>query len=279
MIEIGKHNRLRVARRVPFGVYLADNEKNEVLLPEKYIPKGGVAEDSYLTVFVYKDNQQRPIATTLMPKIGLFQFAPLKVVSVTKIGAFVDWGLEKHLFVPFREQSPRMEEGRKYLIHMYLDEQSNRLIGSNRVGRFLSNQYLEVEVGQEVDIMIWKNTRLGVNVIVNEQHIGLIYHNERFSKLEMGDVMKGYVSAIRPDNKLDIRLQKEGAKSIEPNAKKILARLKLEGGFLPLTDKSPPQEIYHHLGMSKKSFKKAIGSLYKQRLITLETNGIELTEQ
>lgn len=275
MIEIGKYNVLKVLRRMPQGYYLVDGEENEVLLPNKYIPTDTMVGDA-LDVFVYNDSSDRIIATTLHPKIMLHQFARLKAEMVNQFGAFLDWGLEKQLFVPFKEQTHKMMEGRYYLVYMYLDEQTQRLVASAKINRFLDNEHLTVVQDQEVEVMIWEPTDLGMNVIINNMHKGLVYDNQLFAEVKPGDIRRGYIKTIRPDNKIDVILQQQGYRNIEPNADVIVEALKKAGGFLPLTDKSEPIAIARALEMSKKTFKKAVGLLYKQHIIDLEDKGIRL---
>lgn len=274
MIQLGVYNSLKVLRETINGLYLTDEEGNEVLLPKKYTE--GMALDEEVKVFVYRDSQDRIIATTEEPFIQLHQFALLTVRDVAPFGAFLAWGLEKDLLVPSGEQKERMKVGRSYLVYMYLDEKSDRLVASSRLNKFLDNKELTVAEKDEVDVMIWEQTDLGVNVIINNRHKGLIYQNELFQNVAPGDVYKGYIKRIREDNKLDVLLEREGYKKVMPNADKILERLAESGGFLPLTDKSDPQEIQRVLEMSKKTFKQAVGALYKQRKIELEPDGIRL---
>ncbi|MDX1940468.1 MAG: S1-like domain-containing RNA-binding protein [Saprospiraceae bacterium] len=276
MIELGKYNTLAITRKTAQGLYLGETDVEEVLLPWKYAP-ANAKEGDEISVFVYNDSEDRMVATTLEPKITLHQFAHLRVKDVTAHGAFLDWGLEKDLFVPFREQPRKMLKGKSYLVYLYLDEESERLVASARITRFLNNKELTVKEGDEVEILIWESTELGVNVIINQRHKGLIYHNEFFAQAQPGEVRRGFIGKIREDNKMDVLLQKPGYENIEPNLEKILNTLRERGGFLPLTDKSEPQEIAKLLEMSKKTFKKAIGSLYKQRSIRLEDDGIYLS--
>jgi len=278
MIEIGNYNTLKVLRETSVGAFLGDDEGHEVLLPGKYVP-GEISVDSEIEVFVYRDSEDRLVSTTLKPKIMLHQFAVLQAVMVNQIGAFLDWGLEKNLFVPFREQGTKMLKGRWYMVYLYLDEQTDRLVASSKINRFLNNEQLTVKEGDEVDVMIWETTDLGVNVIINNLHKGLVYHNEFFAQVSPGDIRKGYISKIRDDNKIDVQLQMPGVGNIEPSAARILEILKTKDGFLPLTDNSEPEEIARILEMSKKTFKKAIGSLYKQKIIMIEKNGIRFIEK
>ncbi|MCH2021282.1 MAG: S1-like domain-containing RNA-binding protein [Saprospiraceae bacterium] len=275
MIELGKYNLLEVARDTDSGLFLEDKEGNSVLLPGKFIPEGTEVGD-FLEVYIYRDNEGRLTATTQEPKITLYEFAYLEVALVGKHGAFLFYGIDKDLFVPFREQKQKMEEGRSYLVYMYLDGQTDRLTGSAKIEQFLDNADLEVLEGDEVLITVWKNTDIGTNVIVNNKYIGLIYKNELFEKLYIGDVRTAYVHKIREDGKIDVRLQKDGYTKVESSAKKILDILIRKDGFLLLTDKSSPDRIKKELGMSKKTFKKSIGSLYKKKLIEFEEKGIRL---
>ena len=276
MIQIGQYNTLSVFRKTSVGFYLGDEEGQEVLLPAKYAPPG-LDRGQSLSVFVYKDSEDRLIATTLQPKITLNHFALLRVNMLSPVGAFLDWGLEKDLLVPFREQPERMEEGKSYLVYLYLDESTDRLVASGKLNRFLSNDGLTVQEGEEVEVLFWRPTNMGYTVIVNNRHKGLIYSSELYGPVPPGSVRTGYIAKIREGNKLDVQLRKPGYASIEPSAEKILEQLKKRKGFLPLTDNSPPEDIARLLDMSKKTFKKSVGLLYKQRLIRLEPDGIYLT--
>ncbi len=275
MIQIGKYHNLIIAREAPPGLYLRDSEENEVLLPNKYIPENFALGDE-IEVFVYLDHEERPVATTLKPFVKLDEFAYLRCVETTEIGAFLDWGLEKHLFAPFREQVQKMKAGEWYLIFCYLDLDTDRLVASSKIDAFLDNSELTVEAYEKVNIIVSNQTDLGFNVIVNGLHRGLIYKDDVFQKLHPGDKLEAYVKKTRPDGKIDITLQRPGYRSIEPNAQRILTALELNDGFLPLHDKSTPEEIHDRLQMSKKSFKKAVGVLYKKRLVELEEKGIRL---
>lgn len=277
MIEIGKYNTLKIVRDTQVGLYLSDG-KEDILLPNKYVPREfEVGEE--LIVFVYLDHEERPVATTLEPYIYLNEFALLRVNYTNKFGAFLDWGLEKDLFVPFREQARPMEKGKRYLVYMYIDEKSNRLAGTSKINQFLSNEELTVEEGEEVDLIISHITEMGINVIINEQYKGLMYKDQVYEDLRTGDRMKGYIKHIRPDNKIDVSLQKAGFENIEPNAEKVLDELRASRGFLRLNDDSHPEDIKTVLKMSKKTFKKAIGTLYKQKLIEIKEDGIYLVKE
>ncbi|MGV3459404.1 MAG: S1 RNA-binding domain-containing protein [Flavobacterium sp.] len=276
MIHIGKYNTLKIVRETQVGLYLSDGE-TDILLPNKYIPREyEIGEE--LIVFVYLDHEERPVATTLEPYIYLDEFALLRVSFVNKFGAFLNWGLEKDLFVPYREQARPMEVGKRYLVFMYLDHETNRLAASSKLNQFLSNEELTVEEGEEVDLIVSHITDMGINVIINERHKGLMYKNEVYEDLRTGDRVKGFIKAIRPDNKIDVSIQKTGFESIEPNAEKILDEMRANRGYLRLNDNSHPEDIKTVLKMSKKTFKKAIGTLYKQKLIEIKEDGIYLVK-
>src|SRR5690606_1747871 len=275
MIRIGQYNKLKILRETSVGLFLGCNEGEDILLPNKYVPEIFDIGDE-IEVFCYLDHEERPVATTLKPYITLNHFSLLQVKEVNQIGAFLDCGLEKHLFVPFREQARKMETGKRYLVYMYLDEETNRLVGSSKTNRFIDNSELTVDEMEEVSLIVSRYTDLGVEVIINEMHKGLIYNNELFRKVSLGEKLKGYIKKIRPGNKLDISLQQLGYKNIEPSAEKLLEVLKSENGFLRLNDKSSPDEVTGLLQMSKKTFKKALGNLYKQKLVLIKEDGIYL---
>ena len=275
MIHLGQVNTLEILRESEHGAYLIDNEDNQVLLPNRYVPQEFKIYDK-LEVFVYLDNDERPVATTDMPYIMKDGFALLRCNQVTEYGAFLDWGLVKELFCPFQEQAFKMKPGGWYLVHCYLDEKSERLVASSKTMRFLDNRELTVAEFDEVDLIVSHPSDIGMNVIVNKKHIGLIYKDQIFKDLSIGDRLKGIVKKVRPGNKLDIALGQIGYRNIEPNAEKIMHELHDNSGFINLTDKSSPEAIKDQLQMSKKNFKKAIGTLYKQRQIEIKSDGIYL---
>lgn len=275
MINIGEFNSLEIIREAEQGLYLADAEGEEVLLPNRYVPESFKIWDK-LEVFVYLDNEERPVATTDKPHVKKGDFAVLRCSEVAPFGAFLDWGLVKELFCPFKEQAFKMKRGGWYLVYCYLDEETNRLVASSKTNSFLDNRELTVEQFQEVDLIVSHPSDIGMNVIVNKMHTGLIFQDEIFQDLSVGDRLQGVIKKIRPGNKLDISLQKIGYRNIEPNAENILHELEDNGGYIKLTDKSNPEDIKEILQMSKKTFKKAIGSLYKQRLIEIKEDGIYL---
>lgn len=277
LIAIGQHHELTILRPTTVGLFLGDGSGEEdILLPNKYCPENFDVGDK-IKVFVYRDHEERKIATTLEPKILLHQFAFLRVTAVSNVGAFLDWGLEKELMVPFREQRQKMQEGRWYIVYLDVDRKTDRLYATNKIEKRLKNENLTVDEGDAVDLMVMQKTDLGFSVIVNQQHEGLIFENDIFTKLNIGDKLKGYVKQIREDNKLDISLQPIGFRNFnDPNCDMILKKLSAKKGFLPVSDASTPEEVYAMFGISKKAFKKAIGTLYKQRKITLQPDGIKL---
>ncbi len=275
MLHLGIKNTLRILRGTGVGMFLGDDEGNDVLLPKKYVPENAIVGDD-IEVFIYRDSEDRIIATNLEPKIQLNQFACLQVKSVTAIGAFLDWGLEKDLFVPFREQNKKMEEGRWYAVYLYLDEETDRLVASCKVNRYFEKENIDLQIGQEVDLLIFEETDLGLNAIINNKYKGLIYENEIFQRIKIGTRTKGFVKNIRDDKRIDLSLQKQGYANVEPNAERILEKLKANNGFLDVTDKSDANYVMYQLEMSKKTFKKAVGALYRQKTIRIEEDGIYL---
>ncbi|WP_456441606.1 CvfB family protein [Psychroserpens sp.] len=275
MIKVGEYNTLEILRESEQGLYLADADGNEVLLPNRYVPKEFKIWEP-IDVFVYLDNEERPVAVTDEPFVTVNNFAMLRCNQVTDHGAFLDWGMVKELFCPFREQAFKMKAGGWYLIFCYLDEESGRLVASSKTNSFLDNKDLAIQQFDEVDLIVSHPSDLGMNVIVNKVHHGLIFKDDIYKELSVGDKLKGIVKKVRHDNKLDITLGQIGYRNIEPNAERILHTLEDSDGYLALTDKSNPDQIKDELEMSKKNFKKAIGSLYRQRLITIETDGIRL---
>lgn len=274
IIEIGKFNHLEILKETPQGLYVGDDIE-EILLPNKYVSEDMKIGD-FIDVFVYTDSEDRMIATTLIPNIKIGDVAYLKVKDVSSVGAFLDWGLEKDLFVPFKEQRTKMEVGESYLVFMYLDDVTDRLVGSAHINKVLELENISLEVGQEVNLLVGSETELGYQAVIDNTYRGLLYKNELFQNISPGEVTKGYVKRIRDDKKIDLTLEKQGHESIEPNADRILKKLREGEGFLPLHDKSSPDEIQQALQMSKKNFKKAIGTLYKKRIVTLEAKGIRL---
>jgi predicted RNA-binding protein (virulence factor B family) len=274
MLQIGTYHTLKIDRETKVGLFLV-NETDDVLLPNKYVPNDFTIGDD-ITVFVYLDHEERPVATTIKPLITLNSFAVLKVNYINKFGAFLNWGMEKDLFVPFKEQARPMEKDKRYIVTMYLDKQTGRLAASSKINQFLDKEPLDIEVGQEVDLMVSHITEIGINVIINGKFKGLAYQNEVFETVSPGYKTKGYIKTIRPDGKIDVSFQKQGFEAIDDSAQQVLEALKQNDGVLRLNDNSHPEEIKSVLKMSKKTFKKAIGSLYKQKLIDINNEGIQL---
>lgn len=275
MIQIGKTNKLVILRETSVGMFLGDQENNQVLLPKKYILEGFKVNDE-VDVFVYKDSEDRAIATTLVPACEINQFAYLNVSQVSRVGAFLDWGLEKDLLVPFKEQKHPMREGYSYVVYVYLDELTQRIVASNKINKFLDNTELSIEPGQEVDILVFDQSNMGLNCIINGKHKGLLYYNDIYKDVRIGDELKAYVKTIRENNLIDLSLQKIGFKHVLSSTDIILNYLNEHGGILKLTDKSSPEEIAEKFEMSKATFKKSIGVLYRQRKVLLKEDGVYL---
>jgi predicted RNA-binding protein (virulence factor B family) len=273
-VEIGKVNKLKVLREVSIGVYLDGDTIGDVLLPKRYVPEG-TKEGDEVEVFIHLDSEDRLIATTERPLAQVGEFAWLKVVSVSKFGAFLDWGLMKDLLVPFREQKEKMEKDRYYAVYVYFDDETGRIVASAKVDRFLDNVSPDYNPGDEVQLFIVGRTELGYKAVINGLHSGLLYYNQVFKPLQLGQHTKGYIARVREDEKIDLLLERPGYEKVDELSQKLLDALQKAGGFLPLTDKSVPADIEQRLGMSKKTFKKAIGALYKQRLIELLPDGIK----
>lgn len=263
MIEIGKIQKLTIGRAVDFGCYLNDGEDltDEILIPAKFLPEEYAINDE-IEVFVYTDHMSRPIAVTRMPKGQIGDMVGLKVKQVTDFGAFLDIGLEKDLFVPNKEQAIEMVEGRSYLVMLVLDHKTNRMIGTSKVSAFLSSA-CQLAVGEEVKVHIWQRTDLGYKVVINEMCQGLIYNNEIFEDLTIGDEKKAFVKTVREDGKIDLSLQKQGYEAVRDMSTNILDQIVAAGGILEMGDKSSPEDIKEAFGMSKKNFKKILGGLYK----------------
>ena len=275
MVEIGRFNTLTVVKIVDFGVYLDGGERGEILMPKEYVPAHCFPDDE-VKAFVYFDSEDRIVATTEHPHVMVGEFAFLKVVALSPVGAFLDWGLRKDLLVPFREQRDPMIEGKSYLVYAYLDKASDRIVASTKIDKYLDQVFPEYEPHEEVEVLIARKSDLGYNVIVNNMHWGLIYNNEIFQPLKIGQKMKGYIKEVREDEKIDVTLQLPGYAKIEGLAGMVLEKLKDYGGILDLSDKSEPEEIYKVFGCSKKNYKKALGTLLKQRLIEIGDSEVRL---
>ncbi len=275
MVEVGKINTLPVLRSSEFGLFLDGGQLGDVLLPKRYVSKDWKPGDS-VEVFIMLDSEDRLTATTLKPFAMVDEFAYLRVVAVTGIGAFLDWGLPKDLLVPFREQKIKMSEGQSYLVRIYLDRVSGRLVASAKLDKFLDLTEAPFEEGEKVDLLIAARTDLGYKAIINGTHWGMVFHNEVFQPLERGQHLDGFVKQLRPDGKIDLCFQKPGYEKVTDLTDVILQHLEKHGGSMPITGKSSPEEIYRLFGVSKKTYKQAIGALYKKRLIEFSDAGTKL---
>ena len=275
-LRLGQTNRLTVVRRAEQGLYLSGGPE-DILLPNRYVPEGANVGDE-LDVFVYLDSEERLVATTETPLAQVGDFAWLEVAWVNQFGAFLDWGLMKDLFVPFSEQKMKMQKGRSYLVHIHLDPQTYRIVASAKIERYLSKDWPPYHGGDEVDALIWQKTDLGFKAIVDNQFAGLLFDDEIFRELHSGDHLRAFVKQVRPDGKIDLSLQRKGQKAVADFSDILLNHLRTNGGFSALGDKSPAEEIYALFGVSKKVFKKAVGDLYRRRLITIEDEGIRVNE-
>jgi predicted RNA-binding protein (virulence factor B family) len=277
MVEIGKVNTLEVVRETDNGLYLDGRELGEILMPKKFITEE-VRKLGWADVFVYTDSEDRLVATTEVPFVKVGEFAFLNVVAVTRFGAFLDWGLPKNLLVPFREQRANMVEGRSYLVYVFLDLLTNRIAATAKIDKYLDNTPPEYKIGEEVDLLIAEETDLGYKAIVNSEHWGILYKNQLFQTIRSGDKLKGYVNKVRDDDKIDLLLEKPGYEKVDAISQKILDELKQNRGFMAVSDNTSPEMINALFGISKKNFKKAIGNLYKNRLITFDSDGIRLVK-
>lgn len=278
MIKIGQSYELEVIKFVDFGVYLDAKNLGELLLPRKHAPEG-LSIGEFVDVFIYLDSEDRPVATTQEPKAGVGEFAYLKVVDSNNIGAFIDWGLDKDVLVPFAEQHRPMEVGNSYLVYLYIDKVDGRIVASSKVDKFLDDETPHDFIPQQpVNLVIANSTDLGFKAIVNHSHWGVLYKNEVHERLSFGQYKTGFIKHIRPDRKIDLSLQ-SGQETRDKYATIIENYLLKQDGFAPVHAKSDPQLISELFGMSKSAFKKTIGGLYKQRIITIEKEGIRLIEK
>ena len=272
---LGSYNRLKIVKRVDFGLYLDGGKDGEILLPSRYVPKDANIDDE-IEVFVYLDQDERLVATTEHPLAQVGDFAFLECSWVNEYGAFLNWGLMKDLFCPFREQKMRMEKGKGYIVYVMIDEESYRIMATAKVDRYLSDDIPPYRHGDTVDILVWQKTELGFKVIVDNQYSGLVYRDQLFTDIHTGDRLRGYVDHVRPDGKLDITLQPTGRQATVDFSEVLLNYLEQHDGFCDLGDKSDAEDIKARFGVSKKTFKRAVGDLYKQRLITIADSGIRL---
>lgn len=261
-IQLGRYNQLEVVKEVDFGMYLNGDEDGEILLPKRYVPEGCKPGD-VLNVFIYLDMDERLVATTLEPYVQVGEFACLEVAWVNQFGAFLNWGLMKDLFVPFREQKAKMQKGGRYVVHVHLDDESYRIVASAKVERYLSKERPEYTPGEEVGILVWQKTDLGFKVIVDNKFSGMLFHNEIFQPLELGMHLRAYVKRVREDGKIDLELQQKGVKKVDDFSEVLLQYIKDNDGYTSVNDKTDAEIIYNTFGVSKKTFKKAVGELYK----------------
>lgn len=278
MIKLGHNNKLRVGRFVDFGAYLTDDEGAEILLPARYV-SDDLAVGDEIDVFVYKDSEDRPVATTDVPYVEVGQFAFLQVVAVNKVGAFLDWGLPKDLLVPFSEQKARMQQGGIYLVYVYLDNESGRIVASAKVEKYLGNLIPDYKPGQRVEALVWGHTPIGYKVIVDNLFQGMLYQNELYRPVEIEETVDAYVKMVRADGKIDLTLGDKSVNRVRELSDEIMERLKNSGGSLPYGDKSSPDDIKAEFKCSKRDFKQAIGRLYKEHRIVIDGGNIALAEK
>jgi len=277
MTETGTFNRLKVINKHDDGVLLDGEELGELFMPRSYASADCDAGDT-VDVFIFYDSEGRLLATTKRPFAMVGDFALLKVVSITPVGAFLDWGLKKDLLAPFGEQKEKMAEGRSYIVYVYRDEKTNRIAASSKLNKFLDKTPISLPAGQEVELLICNQTELGYKAIINNCRWGVLYKNEIFQPLRKGQKLPGFIKKVRDDGKIDLCLQKPGHEKVADMSDRIIDALKAAGGFISITDKSPAEFIYRMFSVSKKTYKKAIGSLYKKRLIDIESDGIRLID-
>lgn len=275
MVRIGKKSTLEVVKFTEQGAYLDGGPYGEILLPRRYVTND-LKEEDEIDVFISFDSEDRLVATTDYPKVMVDEFGLLEVVDVNPYGAFLNWGMIKDLFVPFAEQANKMVKGEKYVVRVYVDQKTGRILASSKYKKFLNRDDFDGQVGDEVDLLISNATDLGYNAIINNTYQGLLFQSELFKPVKVGDKLKGFVKNIREDGKIDLSLEKQGYQRIDPVADAILAKLKESGGVVHLSDKSDPDSIKEELGISKKAFKQAIGALYKKKLIAINPDSIKL---
>lgn len=277
-IRLGELNRLKIIKYVDFGFYVDGGRKyGRILLPQGEVTRKVDVGDE-VDVFLYLDQEERLVATMRRPLAQVGEFAFLEVAWVNQFGAFLQWGLLKDLFVPFREQKMKMQKGQSYIVHVHLDPESFRIVASAKVERYLSSEVTDLKPGDKVDVLVWQKTDLGFKAIVNNKYSALIYDNQVFRPLRTGDRLEAYVHLVRPDGKIDITLQPTGQQAALDFSDVLLRYLQQNGGRTVLGDKSPAEDIYEAFGVSKKVFKKAVGDLYKRHLVTLTSEGIELVD-
>ncbi len=278
MIEIGKTKSFSILRETSVGLHLSDNEHNEVLMPGSLIDFDYKIGD-FINAFIYTDSESRLIASPSTPYAEINSFAYLRVTSVTEFGAFLDWGLEKDLLVPYNEQKFKMSQDEFYVVYIYLDEKTNRIVASSRLDKFITNENLTLKPGEEVDVLVYEESPLGFSGIINGKYKGLIYHNDIYQEVFIGDELKAFVKTIRPDHLIDLSFQKSGFKNVLDSTEVVMEAIHENNGFLNLHDKSTPEEISIRLSMSKATFKKAIGILYRHKKILIKPDGVYLVKE
>jgi hypothetical protein len=278
MIKVGTYNELTIIKQVDFGFFLdGGDEFGDILLPKRY-SKEDMKIGQTVNVFLYFDSEDRLIATTQRAKAEAGQFASLKVVDTNRAGAFLDWGLAKDLLVPFNQQKIPMKEGYGYVVYIYIDEISERIVASSKLDRFLDKEPADYKVSEKVDLLVAEKTDIGFKAIINNKHWGVIYNSDVFGELRLGKKCKGYIKQIRDDGKIDLGLTKAGYGKVDDLAERILQTMKQHQGYLALSDKSSPEQIARILKMSKGNFKKSIGQLYRKHLIDIEDKAIRLKD-
>ena len=273
-LKIGNYNELEVSRESPHGMYLHSSE-GEILMPKRFVTPSLKPQD-VIKVFVYTDSEDRLVATTQEPKAVVGEFASLVVKDVTTVGAFLDWGLDKDLLLPYREQLNPVTTGDHVVVYLVSDPKTQRVVAISKIQAFISSHQVDLRVGQEVELMIYDQTPMGYKALVDRKYNGLLYRNETFEKISLGLVTQGFVKKVREDDKIDLSLQQQGIKGMKDARSTVLDALKNNDGQLPLHDKSSPEDIYKLLGMSKKNYKKALGNLYRQKMIEKAEDGIKL---
>ncbi len=276
MVKVGEYNTLKVIKAVDFGMYL-DGGEDEILLPKRYVPKDLKVDDE-ITVFIYHDNDGRLIATTDKPFASVGEIAMMEVADVNSAGAFLKWGIMKDVFVPISHQEKRMKAGDRRLIRLFIDTQTGRVTGTEKIDKYLSNYELTVAENEPVDLVVFQKTDIGYKVIINSKHMGVLHFNEVFKELETGEKLKGFIKHIRPDNKIDVSPGVKGYTKVLGEEEHILSYLRSNNGYMGFNDKSSPEDIHAVFGMSKKTFKMTLGALYKKRLISFTQTGTKLEE-
>ena len=271
-LRMGQYNRLKVIKQLDFGIYL-DGYEDEILMPTQYVP-ADVEIGDFVDVFIYRDSEDRAIATSLEPYGTVGEFAYLTVNAATSLGVFMDWGLPKDLFVPFKQQRDNMVVGKSFLVFIHLDTQTDRIVASAKIERFLDEDVSGLSEGMQVDLLPYEYTDMGIKALINQRHLGVLYRDEVFKNIELGKTITGFIKKIREDQKIDLALVEQSYNRIKSSKSDVYQQLQAANGFLPFNDKSDPAAIYRTFGMSKKDFKKTIGGLLKEGKISIKEDGI-----